>query len=334
MDIEAANIHQEIGLKPQISVVVPIYKAEQTLLRCLDSLKVQTFTNFEVLMVDDGSPDRCGEMIDEYAAKDSRFKAFHKPNGGVSSARQFGIDHTIGEYTIHVDPDDWVEPTMLEELYKKAKEDDADMVICDFFENTYKGQKYIKQQPSSLDHKSVLHDLFHHLHGSCCNKLIIRKAFIDYNVSFPMRISSCEDLYVNAALLKNDIRVSYLNKAFYHYIRNNPKSLSRKYDDNSEEQNIVLMGLFTNLMKDTEISRLVERKFTYTTVASAFWGGKSFYSSKQFSKIFSQYADSISEPPHTVKKWLMYYSIKGWYHPLIDIVDFFMKLKRSVLLCK
>ena len=116
---------------PKISIIVPIYKAESTLLRCLDSLKTQTFADFEVLMVDDGSPDRCGEMIDEYAAKDVRFKAYHKSNGGVSSARQFGIDHAVGEYTIHADPDDWVEPTMLEALYGKAKEEDADMVICE-----------------------------------------------------------------------------------------------------------------------------------------------------------------------------------------------------------
>ena len=91
---------------PKISIIVPIYKAESTLIRCLDSLKAQTLPDFEVIMVDDGSPDRCGAMIDEYAARDGRFKAFHTPNGGVSSARQFGIDHATGEYTIHADPDD------------------------------------------------------------------------------------------------------------------------------------------------------------------------------------------------------------------------------------
>ena len=313
-----------------ISVIVPIYNMEKQIRKCLDSIMAQTFRNYECLLIDDGSTDSSGEICDEYAVKDSRFKAYHKENGGVSSARQFGIDHALGEYTIHADPDDWVEPIMLEELYRKAKEDDADMVICDFFENTYKGQNYIKQQPSALDHNTVLHDLFHHIHGSCCNKLIRRKTFIDNNVSFPTRINSCEDLYVNVALLINDIRVSYLGKAFYHYVRGNPNSLSRKYDDNSEKQNTVLMELFTNLMKDTELSGLVERKFSYTIVASAFWGGKSFYTSRQFSRRFSKYADSIKEPPHTVKKRLMYYSIKGWYHPLIDIVDFFMKLKRSV----
>lgn len=314
---------------PTITVIVSIYNMEKLMRKCIDSILAQTFSDFECLLIDDGSTDGSPVICDEYAKKDSRVRVIHQINQGVSAARQCGLVNAQGTYIIHADPDDWVEPTMLVELFNKAKEEDADMVICDFFENTYKGQKYIKQQPSALDHKSVLHDLFHHIHGSCCNKLIRRKTFIDYNVSFPMSINSCEDLYVNAALLKNDICVSYLGKAFYHYVRGNPNSLSRKYDDNSEKQNTVLMEVFTNLMKDTELSGLVERKFSYTIVASAFWGGKSFYTSRQFSRRFSKYADSIKEPPHTVKKRLMYYSIKGWYHPLIDIVDFFMKLKRS-----
>ncbi len=99
-------------INPQVSVIVPIYNAEATLLRCLDTLRNQTFQDFEVLMIDDGSPDRCGEMIDDYARCDNRFKAYHKENGGVSSARQYGIEQAQGVYTIHADPDDWVEPNM------------------------------------------------------------------------------------------------------------------------------------------------------------------------------------------------------------------------------
>ena len=97
----------------KISVIVAVYKAEAYLHRCVDSLLAQTF--------------------DEYARKDSRIRTFHKPNEGVGATRQFGIDHACGEYSIHADPDDWVEPTMLEELYRKAKETDADMVICDYY---------------------------------------------------------------------------------------------------------------------------------------------------------------------------------------------------------
>lgn len=118
---------------PAVSVVIPVYKAEAWLHRALDSICAQSLNNWECILVDDGSPDRSGEICDEYAEKDRRFRVIHQKNGGVSSARQAGIDAAKGEYSIHIDPDDWVEPTMLEELYHKAKEDNADMVICDYY---------------------------------------------------------------------------------------------------------------------------------------------------------------------------------------------------------
>ena len=314
---------------PRVSVVVPIYKAEETLLRCLDSLKAQTFTDFEVLMVDDGSPDRCGEMVDEYAAKDGRFKAYHKENGGVSSARQFGIDHACGEFTIHTDPDDWVEPTMLEELYKKAKEDDADMVICDFFENTYKGQKYIKQQPSALDHNTVLHDLFHHLHGSCCNKLVNRDCYSKYNVSFPVGISFCEDKYVIASILKNEVKVAYMPHAYYHYIRDDKGSLSMRYTDRTYEENLHLRDLFDSLLGDTPISEEVHIQHSYMILSKAFYGGQKYYSSTRFKEVFGGYKQIVEQKigTNSLEKSLLRLSIAGFYQPSIRFFTFLTKFK-------
>lgn len=203
---------------PLISVIVPVYKAETYLHRCVDSLLIQTFRDFEILLIDDGSPDHSGEICDEYAKKDKRVRVFHKENGGVSSARQYGIDNALGEYTIHADPDDWAEPTMLEELYRKAKDDDADMVICDFYEERKERTIYVYQQPSSLDCKTVLCELFQQLYGSCWNKLVRRSCYTQYNIRFPLELSFCEDLYVNAYLLSCSVkRITYLSKAFYHY---------------------------------------------------------------------------------------------------------------------
>ena len=217
---------------PKISVIVPVYKAEPYLHRCVDSLLAQTFQDFEVLLIDDGSPDRSGEICEEYARKDSRVRVFHKENGGVSSARQYGMDHAQGEYTIHADPDDWVEPTMLEELYKKAKEEDADMVICDFYVDEKGETHYQAQKPSDLQAEKVCCELFHQLHGSTWNKLVRRECFLRCEVHFPLELSYCEDLFVNACLLSHGIRVAYLPKAFYHYDQHvNPNSLVHKpYD--------------------------------------------------------------------------------------------------------
>lgn len=202
---------------PKISVIVPVYKAEKYLHRCVDSILAQTFTDFELLLIDDGSPDDSGKICDEYAKRDARVRVYHKENEGVSSARQDGIDNAQGEYTIHADPDDWVESTMLEELYQKAKEDNADMVICDFFVNKATKQIYQKQQPSLLDHETVLKELFQQLHGSCCNKLIKRTCYINHNIKFCLNLNCREDLLFNVQLLVFNIKITYIPQAYYHY---------------------------------------------------------------------------------------------------------------------
>ncbi len=270
---------------PQISVIVPVYKAENYLHKCVDSLLAQTFTNFEIILVDDGSPDRSGEICDEYAKKDSRIKVIHKENGGVSSARQCGIDNARGEYTIHADPDDWVENNMLEELYRKAKEDDADMVICDFYIENENKTTYIKQKPISLNYKAMICELFQQLHGSCWNKLIRRTCYVDNDVKFPLDFSYCEDLIFNIRLIKNDIKIAYLPLAFYHYEQNvNVNSLVM---NRSVETNIKLFQLF-HAELPSDIFHKVAPYLAYSIVLHAC--NSSQCSSRTFRSKFRYYA--------------------------------------------
>ena len=107
---------ETINIEPRVSIIVPVYKAEAYLHRCIDSIIVQTFTNWELLLVDDGSPDRSGVICDEYAGKDERIKVFHKENGGVSSARNLGIDKAVGEWLCFIDSDDTIQPTYLDDF--------------------------------------------------------------------------------------------------------------------------------------------------------------------------------------------------------------------------
>lgn len=315
-----------------VSVIVPIFGAENTLLRCLDSLKSQTFEDFEVLMIDDGSPDRCGEMIDDYARKDQRFKAFHKENGGVSSARQFGIDHAIGDYTIHVDPDDWVETTMLEDLLRKSIEDDADMMICDFFENTYKGQKYIVQRPSSLETQIVLKELFVNLHGSCCNKLIKRSCYRDFNIKFPTELSFCEDEYVCVSFLMNKIKVSYLNKAFYHYIRNDENTLSKKYDRLSYLQDKKIIDVYERLLMGNPMCSFIVNKKKESAVYRAFYLGYDLFTSREFPRLFKKdlcvFMDS--DTLSLFDKLGVFLSCIGFYKSTRMIFQWLLLLKRKL----
>ena len=215
----------------KISIISPVYKAEAYLARCLDSIEAQTFADWELILVDDGSPDRSGAICDEYAAKDNRIRVIHKANGGVSVARQDGLDAATGDYVIHVDPDDWVEPDMLQELYEKAVAENADMVICDYSEDVGDNRKVVVQKPSSLDANIVFKELFHSLHGSCCNKLVRRSLFDRFGIRFPKGYTILEDLYVSAMLCSHDIKIAYLPKAFYHYVQDaNPQGLGRKYN--------------------------------------------------------------------------------------------------------
>lgn len=210
-----------------ISVIVPVYKAEKYLHRCVDSILAQSYADFELLLIDDGSPDNSGLICDKYAAKDSRVRVLHKENGGVSSARQCGVDYAEGEYIIHADPDDWIEPTMLEELYYKAVEDSADMVICDYWEELNKECRRIVQTPYSFKKNDLLNDILcQRLHGSCCNKLISNSCY--QKVKFPVGLNYSEDTYAIMHIIAAGVKVSYLPRAFYHYCLDiNPSSIMK-----------------------------------------------------------------------------------------------------------
>ena len=315
---------------PKISIIVAVYNAENTILKCLDSISQQTFEDFEVIMVDDGSLDHSGEKIDEYASRDSRFKAFHKSNGGVSSARQFGIDHASGEYSIHVDPDDWIAPGMLASLYAQAGK--ADMVICDFYINSYKGQEYVEQQPQNVeDNMAVIKDLFGHLHGSTCNKLIRLSCYSQFNVRFPEQISFCEDQYVVISLLLNPIRVTYLPKAFYHYVRGNEESLSKSYSSKMLEQDKCALTLFTSLVAHTPMRDFVEAHKAYFMMEHAFWWGANYFSSKAFKKEFYSYYPLLKRVimPKT-ERILLNLSCRGFYSVTRKVIGMLMAVKHHI----
>ena len=119
-----------MNVNPKISVIVPVYNTEKYLKRCIDSILAQSYSDFELLLIDDGSTDASPAICDEYATNDSRVRVFHKPNGGVSSARNLGLDNARGEWIAFVDSDDWIESEMLYLFISKAEKTDSDIVFC------------------------------------------------------------------------------------------------------------------------------------------------------------------------------------------------------------
>ena len=166
----------------KVSVTVPIYNTAKYLRQCLDSLKAQTLKNIEFILVDDGSTDISGEICEEYAKKDSRFKVIHQRNGGVAAARQTGLDNAHGEYVIVCDSDDWVEPDMYERMFLKAKETDADIVMCGYIAEYSDGRKVPKQKWfKHLDFESHVKELFNSSYNSSWIRLVRRSLYSDNN---------------------------------------------------------------------------------------------------------------------------------------------------------
>lgn len=216
--------------EPVISVIVPVYNVEKYLTRCIDSILAQTFTDFELLLIDDGSKDKSVAMCDEYAKKDSRIRVFHKKNGGVSSARQLGVEKACGIYSIHVDGDDWIESNMLSSMYESIIENKADMVIADFFEDTSNCVIYNCQKTNSVSSIDILKDILSgNLFGSLWHKLIKHSIYKQFNIHFIPNINYCEDVLVLAQMLQHNIKVVFLREAFYHYDQSNSNSITRNY---------------------------------------------------------------------------------------------------------
>lgn len=315
---------------PLISVIVPIYNSEHTLRKCVDSLLAQTFKQFEVLLINDGSTDNSAKICDEYQLIDSRVRVFHQLNGGVSSARKLGIDNAHGKYSIHADPDDWVEPNMLADLYQKAISESADMVICDFYINDYRKEEYCKQEPSVMDNEVILKEMFTRLHGSTCNKLIKNELYSRYKIHFPQEITFCEDEFVIASMLKQPIKVCYLAQAYYHYWRDTAKkSLSLRYSESVLKEDLYIRTLFDTLLQDTNVQKEVYRIKTEYAVYRAFLGGSEFLSSIQYRELFYKEKGIIlvSNIPF-LHKILVIFACIGFYQPIIKIVNrFFRKTK-------
>ena len=215
---------------PLVSIIVPVYNAEKYLRRCLDSIINQTYQNLEIILVDDGSKDASGKICDEYAIKDSRIRVIHKDNGGVASARQFGLENATGEYVIHADPDDWVEPTWIEELLMYALREYKDIVMCDYYREYQAESVIVSEKPTSLNREDLLSDLlYERIWGALWNKLIKRSCFEKYGISFNPEMSLWEDLYVITALIYKGASVSHLPIPLYHYdCYSNANSIVRK----------------------------------------------------------------------------------------------------------
>ena len=209
--------------KPSISVVVPIYNVQAYVGKCIESLLQQTHTACEIILVDDGSTDDSGKICDRYAERDARIQVIHKANGGLSSARNAGISVMRGEFLVFVDPDDWVEPSYLEELAAPLLKDETiDMVIgCFYLREDEQGVTISCGRKGSEGYLAMPERLQQMLDGvywdeSLCGKVYRRGLFADF--FFTEMVQVGEDMYANWHLLQRAATVFYTPSQRYHYV--------------------------------------------------------------------------------------------------------------------
>ncbi|MBR4473719.1 MAG: glycosyltransferase [Oscillospiraceae bacterium] len=229
---------------PTITVIVPIYNVEPYLRRCVDSILAQTFTGFELVLVDDGSPDNCGAICDEYAEKDARIRVIHQENGGLSAARNAGIDwafaNSNSKWLAFVDSDDWVHPRYLELLYSAVQTDHIKLSACEIVEveKPTPAEEVVPETEllpwdDYLQRSWCIH--------SPCNKLYVKELF--EGMRYPVG-KLHEDAFLTYKLLIRAETISYLPMVLYYYyhnpqgIMNSPFSLKRLDSMDAYEERI------------------------------------------------------------------------------------------------
>lgn len=215
-----------------ISVIVPIFNAEKYLHRCIKRILAQDYTDYELLLIDDGSTDNSGTICDEYAIKDNRIRVFHKENGGVSSARNWGLDNAIGEYIMFVDSDDYMLPGMLEVMYSTLESKKSDLVICGTTETGGGYWRPIADVNYSINQlKESFVSLLHtELLSPPWNK-IYKKEIIRSN-RFCEDISFGEDLLFNIQYLEKCENISFIKESPFYHEKENENSLVVKFNRN------------------------------------------------------------------------------------------------------
>lgn len=328
---QAKNPKTSSKTRPKVSVVVPIYNVEKYLNECVDSILAQTLKDIEVILVDDGSPDNCGEIVDEYAAQDSRVVAVHQENGGYSKAVNHGIDLAKGEYIGIIESDDWIEPDMYEKLYADAKKYDTDVTKGNFYYYNpilrEEDRNVVWKNPRHVDLAYAPEGAFHitewprlvGFHSSIWS-CIYRAEFVK-KIKIPETAgASYQDFPFMIDVMTRAKRISIVKKPFVHW-RNEP---SQGNSTSAKGQKLLLMA------KNTETSLKILKESGYYEqlkepfMAQAVWANFAFFNTidkKYKEEYYTRLKKIFSEVENDKKFYFIYFDPND--------VDFLVKINRS-----
>ena len=265
--------------QPQVSIIVPVYNVQNYIERCLNSLVNQTFKDIEIITINDGSTDKSLELLNKYAKEDIRVSVIDLGDEGVSYCRNLGIEKANGKYIMFVDSDDWIDSNMVEVMYKKAEENNLDLVMCSYIrEFKDRSKEKIFNLPKEIIYKEneVKNELLRKLVGPIKEELsnpelldalgtvwgklyrvdILKEnklKFVDLK-----EIGSAEDTLFNIFTFNYLKKVMFLNKPMYHYWRDNPKSVTSQYNPKLKEQRKVFFKYISDFIKENNFEQVFE----------------------------------------------------------------------------
>lgn len=258
----------------KVSVIMPVYKVENYIVKAIESIQAQTLSDFEFLIVDDGTPDRSGEICDQYAKDDLRITVIHKENAGAPSARNLAIERARGKYLYFMDSDDWAEPTMLQDMYGLAETYRAQLVIAGFYIDTYyKPDKYMttdyvpedavydtkeefRKDAYKLFDKNMLYPPW--------NKLFLREYVMENGLRFPTTF--WDDFPFVLSAIKDIEKVVVTSRQYYHFLRARSESETARYMpqmyEKREEEHGWMLGLYRYWgLKDEASKEMIARRY-------------------------------------------------------------------------
>ncbi len=239
----------------KVTVIIPVYNVAGYIEKCATSLFEQTLDGLEILFIDDCSPDNSVEIIKKtlkkYPARNTLTRIIRMPsNSGLSAVRRCGIIEATGQYVIHCDGDDWVDPDLYEIMYNKAVKDNADVVVCGFVYENLKGNEICKNELHNIDGKSLLCSWYKSTcHMSTCNKLVRRSIYTKYDILPWVGLNMWEDNVLLTRVFYYAKTIAYANDCYYHYNRTNINAMTSGYGIKQVEQMISIAEHLTDFFE-------------------------------------------------------------------------------------
>lgn len=340
--------------RPLVSIIVPVYKVpEQYLRKCIESLINQTLEEIEIMLVDDGSPDACGDICDLYLAKDSRIKVIHKRNKGLSSARNSGFLTATGEWVMFVDGDDWIEPETCECMYQEGIKNDVQLVLCgimkEYGRSAAKYKFYLQENKvyTGEECKWLQQQLLVY-NGNIAvvySKLIKRDLLLEHHILHDEELrQGAEGLEFNLRLFEELKRAKFINKAFYHYIYNE-NSISASHDEVNHEYVVMCFEKIKEFIENSNNREMLlpwlNNRLLYVVITTAISGyfnpsNTEPYSEKKRKYVAYLEKTIIKEALHTKniqgigkQRTVVLFLIKNHMFRLLDIIGRLRKWQKE-----